>query len=193
MSDTRISDTRSNILLAMARLIEKQGYHATGLNEIIRESGAPKGSLYYYFPDGKEQIGAEAIIESGKIIAGRLAGILEHESSPAEAIRNFMTQLADNMEASSFALASPLTTATIETAITSERINQACREAFDLILSVFKDKFQAAGCTEIQAAELAMVVTTAIEGGILISRTYHQADSLRMAARHLYTYLVTNI
>ena len=188
-----MSDTRSKILLTMARLIEKQGYHATSLNEIIRESGAPKGSVYYYFPDGKEQIGAEAIIESGKIISGRLSGLLGQESSPAAAIQNFITQLADNMETSDFALASPLTTATIETAVTCERINQACREAFDLILTAFKEKFQVGGCSEVQAAELAIYVTTVIEGGILMSRTFHQAEPLRLAARHLHAYLSKNI
>ena len=186
-----MSETRSRILLTMARLIEKQGYHATGLNEIIRESGAPKGSVYYYFPDGKEQIGAEAILESGKIIAGRLRGILELDSDPAEAINTFMVQLADNMEAADFTLASPLTTATIETAVTCERINQACREAFGLILAAFKEKFLAAGFEEIQAAELAMVATTVIEGCILMSRTYHQAEPLRLAARHLKAYLTS--
>ena len=78
-----MSDARSRILLTMARLIEKQGYHATGLNEIIRESNTPKGSLYYYFPGGKEQIGAEAILEAGKIISGRLRGVLAGETPPA--------------------------------------------------------------------------------------------------------------
>ena len=83
-----MSETRARILLTMARLIEKQGYHATGLNEIIRESGAPKGSVYYYFPGGKEQIGAEAILEAGKIIAARLraqprAGCQPGSSCPA--------------------------------------------------------------------------------------------------------------
>lgn len=186
-----MSDTRSRILLAMARLIEKQGYHATGLNEIIKESGAPKGSIYYYFPGGKEQIGVEAILESGQIIAGRLRGLLEQEACPAEAIPNFMLELANNMEAAHFALSSPLTTATIETAVTNERINHACQQAFDLILCAFKDKFIAGGFSEIQAVELAMYVTTAIEGGILISRTYQQAEPLRLSAKHLKAYLAS--
>ena len=182
-------ETRSRILLTMAKLIEKQGYHATGLNEIIRESGAPKGSVYYYFPGGKEQIGAQAILESGKIISGRLRGLLEQESSSAEAVHNFIMLLANNMEASNYELASPLTTASIETAIISERINQACREAFDLIRNVFKDKFLGDGFAEIQAEESALYVTTVIEGGILMSRTYHRAEPLRLAARCLRVYL----
>jgi TetR/AcrR family transcriptional repressor of lmrAB and yxaGH operons len=159
-----MTEARSKILLTMARLIEKQGYHATGLNEIIRESGAPKGSLYYYFPGGKEQIGAEAIVEAGKIISERLQGILAQTPSPAAAVHGFLMQMAESVEASEFGAGSPLTTATIETAATCEAINQACREAFEMILAVFKEKFLAGGCTEAQAAELAMYVTTVVGG-----------------------------
>jgi len=184
-----MTDARSRILLTMARLIEKQGYHATGLNEIIRESGTPKGSLYYYFPGGKEQIGAEAILESGRLISGRLSGMLQGSSAPAEAIPGFLTRLAANMEESHFSEGSPLTTVAVETAITSEVINQACQGAFDMILAAFKEKFVASGFHEAQANELALYVTTLIEGGILMSRTYHNAEPLRLAARHIKAYL----
>ena len=184
-----MTDARSRILLTMARLIEKQGYHATGLNEIIRESHTPKGSLYYYFPGGKEQIGAEAILEAGKIISGRLRGLLAGEEPPAEAVHNFLIRMAENVEATQYGASSPLTTATVETAVTSEAINQACREAFDMILEAFKDKFLSGGLDQPEASELALYVATVVEGGILMSRTYHHAEPLRLAARHLHRYL----
>jgi TetR/AcrR family transcriptional regulator, lmrAB and yxaGH operons repressor len=186
-----MSETRARILLTMARLMEIQGYHATGLNEIIHESGAPKGSLYYYFPDGKEQIGSEAILESSKIITRRLREILVQIPEPAEAVYRFLLGLADNVEASGFAAGSPLTTATIETSFTSEPINLACREAFDLILRVFEEKFLTGGFSTTDAAELALYVTTVVEGGILMSRTYHRAEPLRLAAKHLKAYLAS--
>ncbi len=184
-----MSEARSRILLTMARLIEKQGYHATGLNEIIQESGTPKGSLYYYFPGGKEQIGVEAILEAGKIISGRLCSFLDGEANPAEAVYAFLIRMAENVEASQFGAGSPLTTATIETAVTCEAINEACRTAFDMILVTFQEKFSAGGFAEVEAAGLALYVTTVIEGGILMSRTYHHAEPLRLAARHLRAYL----
>ena len=48
--------SKNNIIATAARLFAKQGYHGTGLNQITQESGAPKGSLYYYFPKGKEEL-----------------------------------------------------------------------------------------------------------------------------------------
>jgi len=184
-----MTDVRANILTAMARLIEKQGYHATGLNEIIRESGAPKGSVYYYFPGGKEQIGAEAILESSRMIAGRLRSMLTGDASPARAVSNFLLGMADNMEQAGFGAGSPLTTASVETAITSEKLNLACREALDGIQSAFSEKFLAGRCGETEAGELALYVTTVVEGAILMSRTYHRVEPLRLAARHLQPYL----
>lgn len=181
-------EIRTKILITMARLIEKQGYHATGLNEIISESGAPKGSLYYYFPEGKEQIGAEAILESGRIISGRLRGLLHGDSKLSDAIYNFLIQMAKNVEETGFSAGSPLTTASVETAMTSEKINQACQDAFELILTVFRDKFLESGFSMDEASELAIYVTTVVEGGILMSRTYHRTEPLRLAAKHLKAY-----
>ena len=44
---------RARFIETMAQLLERQGYYGTGLNEIVQHSGAPKGSLYHYFPGGK--------------------------------------------------------------------------------------------------------------------------------------------
>ncbi|GAA3331467.1 hypothetical protein GCM10020331_088170 [Ectobacillus funiculus] len=45
----------------IAAFFQLQGYHATGLNQILTESETPKGSLYYHFPNGKEQLAIEAV------------------------------------------------------------------------------------------------------------------------------------
>ena len=77
---------RDEVIAATGRLLELQGYHATGLNQIIRESGAPKGSLYYYFPEGKGALAAEAIEQSGRDIAGNIARSLAAHDDPVAAI-----------------------------------------------------------------------------------------------------------
>src|SRR6201995_645706 len=66
----RRSDARERAVAAAERLFRIQGYTATGLSEILKESGAPKGSFYFHFPRGKAQLAEEAI---DHYVASRIA------------------------------------------------------------------------------------------------------------------------
>ena len=50
--------TRDRIVDASAELFRRQGYNATGVKQIVTEAQAPFGSLYHFFPGGKEQLAA---------------------------------------------------------------------------------------------------------------------------------------
>ena len=63
---------RELIIQAATELFEEQGYHATGLAQILERSQAPKGSLYYYFPGGKQQLAVETIRYTASILAVRI-------------------------------------------------------------------------------------------------------------------------
>lgn len=180
-----MSNAREQILQTACALLEKQGFHGTRLNEIIKESGSPKGSLYYYFPDGKEQIVSEAVIQSGRETAERIRKGLAESSNAAKAVSDFVLNIAEHVERSGFAAGSPLTAVAMETATTSERINEACREAYGMLKSEFNDKLIECGFTKAKADELATFIVAAIEGGIILSRTSHTADPLRLAAKQL--------
>ena len=176
---------RDQIIQATCDLVENQGYHATGLNEIVKESGAPKGSIYYYFPGGKEDITAESVLFAGKTVAERIRTHLAENADPAEAIQAFIEMIAHFVEVSGFHSGGPLTIVASETATTSEKLNRTCREAYDLMLQAFEDKFLLAGFSPERAASLAWVITSTTEGGIILSRTYHSGEPLRMVAREM--------
>ena len=180
---------REQILKTTCDLMEKQGYHGTGLNEIVKESGSPKGSLYHYFPEGKEQIVAEAVLQSGKDTAERIRMGLMESSNVSKSVYDFILKIADQVELSSFAAGSPLTAVAMETATKSERINLACREAYTMLQSAFKNKLMECGYTKLKAEELATFITASVEGGIILSRTYHTAEPLRVVAKQLKTLL----
>jgi TetR/AcrR family transcriptional repressor of lmrAB and yxaGH operons len=180
-----MSDTREQIIQTTSQLLEKQGYHGTGLNEIIRESGAPRGSLYYYFPEGKEQITAEAVLQSGRVVAERIRAGLAASKSASKAIYEFILLIAENVERSGFAAGSPLTAVAMETVTQSERINLACREAYEMLRTAFRDKLLDSGFSKTQAEEFATFIVAAVEGGISLSRTSHTADPLRLVAKQI--------
>lgn len=172
---------KQHILETAARLFEQQGYHATGLNEIIRESNTPKGSLYYYFPQGKEQIGAETALWAGEQISKRIREGLSQAEQPAQAVRILTLGIANAVEQSNFSAGGPLMMLAAETATRSERINAACRKAYR--------QMQDALAERLGDDNLAGFVLTTLEGAILLSRVQHSGDALRHAAEYLYTYI----
>src|SRR6266851_1688406 len=74
---------------AASRLLWRQGLHATGLNEILKESRAPRGSLYFHFPGGKEELATEAVVLAGNGITKGLAEIFDRHASLDEALAGF--------------------------------------------------------------------------------------------------------
>lgn len=184
-----MASTRDQIVQTTCDLLELQGYHGTGLNQILRESGAPRGSLYHYFPEGKEGLAVEAIERAGSAVAGRIRSALAGGDDVAAGIQSFVEGIGEGVEASGYRAGGPLTSVAMETATTSPRLNAACREAFAGIQGAFAERLRTAGFSEARAADLATFITAAIEGGILLSRTSHSGDPLRRVARELGSYL----
>jgi TetR/AcrR family transcriptional repressor of lmrAB and yxaGH operons len=178
-------NTRDQIIAATCDLMEAQGFHATGMTEIIQASGAPRGSLYYYFPDGKEGLAAEAIARTGESIAERIKAGLSADTCLLTSFAHFADQIAAGVEGSYFRAGGPLTAVAMETATTSVRLNQACREAYSRLSGAFAEQLTAAGFSPERSAELAEFITASLEGGIILSRTYHSGDPLRRIGRQI--------
>lgn len=178
-----MSGVRHQIIETTFALLESQGFHATGLNQIVKESGAPKGSLYYYFPEGKDEIAEATIAWAGQNVAERIHTGLAVSDNAATAVRIFVDNIAAAVEHSGFRSGGPLTMVAMETATTNGRLNRACCEAYTLLQAAFAAKLVASGYA--QAQELATFITAAIEGGIILSRTYHTGDHLRLVAEQI--------
>jgi TetR/AcrR family transcriptional regulator, lmrAB and yxaGH operons repressor len=176
---------REQIIQTTCTLIESQGYHATGLNQIIKESGSPKGSLYYYFPEGKEALADEALRSVTSQVVDRIRENLAAFPEPAQAVRTFTDTIAHFVETSDFEAGGPLTTVALETATTNERLNQVCRESYEAMRMAFEDHLLDGGLAAAQASHLSGVILAAIEGAVLLSRTYHTGDPLREMGKAL--------
>ncbi|MGH6767223.1 MAG: TetR/AcrR family transcriptional regulator, partial [Bradyrhizobium sp.] len=61
----KATDSKAKTLSAAARLLRQQGYHGTTLDDILAGAGSPRGSLYFHFPRGKEEIGEAALALAG--------------------------------------------------------------------------------------------------------------------------------
>ncbi len=77
-----MNNRRQEILYTTSQLMETQGYHATGVNQILEASGAPKGSLYYYFPDGKDGLTEQVIQQTAERIESRIRLVMANTMTP---------------------------------------------------------------------------------------------------------------
>ena len=184
---------RDQIIETTCELLELQGYHATGLSQIIKDSGSPKGSLYYYFPGGKEELAVEAIRQAGAIVTQRIHANLATVADPVEAIRTFIRRIAEQVELSGFRKGGPITTIAMETASTNERLREQCYRVYNSWQQEFANKLMQCGMAEARALRLAVLMIAALEGGIILCRTSRSRVPLEDVAEEIALLLTATV
>ena len=181
--------TRQKILTTTSNLLERQGYHATGLNQIVKESATPRGSLYYYFPDGKEELAAEAVTQRMNAMADYTRYFLGEIDDPAEAIHAMIVDISRKMAQQGCCTGAPIAAVALEASNTSERIRKACMTGYQGLQDVLAAKLVMGGFSAERAAALATTINASIEGAMIISRTKQDAQILVNVANDIKTLL----
>jgi len=174
---------------ATGELLRSQGYGATGLNAIVAASGAPKGSLYFHFPGGKESLAVAALAREAELLRDALAALLRSSGDLTEAIANVIDALAAGLERSNFEHGCPLATVALERATQSEAVRYAAVTGFDSWLEQIEQRLLAAGMTDAAAAKKALVLLSAIEGALILARAHRDVAPLAAVRAELHSIL----
>lgn len=170
--------SRAGFVSATAALLRRQGYYGTGVNEIVIRSGAPKGSLYFHFPGGKEELAAAAMAHSGEQLRSAIAGVLAPEVPLGKALRRLVDSLAADLERSEYRNGCPIATATLEAATASESIRVTADDVFTSWLDVLTERFVTSGLDPQTASRRATLVLSAIEGALILARARRDIEPL---------------
>jgi AcrR family transcriptional regulator len=176
-----MTDTRERIVEAGAELFGRQGYAATGIKQIVTAAHAPFGSLYHFFPDGKEQLGAAAIRRSGALYELLIPAVFDPAPDLVSAVRAFFAGAAEHLRETGYADACPIATIALEVSSTSEPMREACGEVFERWLAAGAERFAAGGMDGPRARELAIAMFTALEGAFVLARATGDTEPLRVA------------
>ncbi len=179
------SNTREWMISTAARLLQQRGYHGTSLNDILTESRAPRGSLYFHFPGGKDELVVEATRATIGQTTSLLADLLARAETPGRAVREFVEGAAEMLRRSNFALGCPVAPIILDGADASEEIKQVCREAFDAWIGLYRKAFAEAGLSPEGAETLACSVEATIEGLLLIAKAYRDVTPMLRSAVEL--------
>src|SRR3981189_2248301 len=177
----KASDSKGKTLAAAARLFRQQGYHGTALHDILAAGGSPRGSLYFHFPKGKEQIGAAALTLAGEALRQAIAKAAETSENAEMFLTRIVRAMAADLEKSDYKEGCPIATTALETAAQSEVLGAATRTAFQKWELEIKRGLFRFGLTSGDADLVATMVLSQLEGALLLARTYRSLAPIQRA------------
>ena len=175
--------TRRKMLDAGIDLMRRSGLAGAGINGIVAASGAPKGSVYHFFPGGKEQVVGEALAIYARDVHDRIAAALAGARTPAGRVRALFAAFAKRLEASRFLQSCAAGAVSLDLDDELEGIRAAIASAFDDWIELL-----AAGigiADRRRARSFAGLVLTAIEGGYVRGRAERSGEAFIEAGRWL--------
>jgi AcrR family transcriptional regulator len=173
--------TRERILDTTADLFRRYGYTGTGLKQIVADANAAFGSIYHFFPGGKEQLGDEVIRRSGQMYFELVMAVFDAEPDVVNGVQAVFTGAAEVLRATDYADACPIATVALEVASSNEPLRQATADVFDSWITGASARFTAAGIPGPQARQLTIALVAMLEGAFVLSRAARTTEALEVA------------
>jgi TetR/AcrR family transcriptional regulator, transcriptional repressor for nem operon len=188
--------TRQEIIRKAAPIFNQRGYDGAALSDLMRATGLEKGGIYRHF-ESKQQLAAEAFDYAWKLAMDtRFEGTQDVPNTVDRLrlfVRNFRYRRAGLVPGGC-----PL----LNTAIDSDDGHPQLRRKAHRALGYWLDRLQSMVeegkqrgevHSSVDSEELATVIVSTLEGGLMASRLQRRYDALDFACRHLEEYLETSI
>ncbi|MCT8334234.1 TetR/AcrR family transcriptional regulator [Leptospira sp. 85282-16] len=176
-------ETKQKMIEVMSGLLEETGYEATGLTELGKETGTPKGSLYFHFPGGKDELTSLALLHSGNQLNLFFQSILAETESPIQSIKQVFHALEERIVSSDYKKGCPIATTAMETSGSVPTVSDTCKEVYSLWLKTFETYLVGKGYTARNAKNLSISLLSLWEGALLLAKLQKSPEPLRVAAK----------
>jgi AcrR family transcriptional regulator len=168
-------------MAAGAALFRRNGYSGTGLKQIVGAANAPFGSLYHFFPGGKEQLGQEVIRTSGLAYLRLFDLFVDPAPDLVSGIEAFFAAGIATLEATDYVEGCPIATVALEVASTNEPLRQATADVFGAWIDAGTEKFAKFGIGRDAARTLTITVVNNLEGAFVLCRSLRDTEAMAVA------------
>jgi AcrR family transcriptional regulator len=172
--------SRAALIDTAATLFRRQGYAATGLNQILDEAGVKAGSLYHHFPRGKQQLAAAVVDRAGATIEQLLRRFLASDLPVADIVDRWVDLLIGGLTADRRD-GCPIEPIATESVNASALVREASARAFTGWCMAIEERLRAEGWPAAEAKDVAIAVISLIEGALILSRIAGDAEALNAA------------
>nr|CRL72382.1 transcriptional regulator [Mycolicibacterium komanii] len=180
---TKRGSTRTNMLIAAAEVMRERGAAGVTIDEVLTRSGAPRGSVYYHFPDGRNQILREALRFAGEAITKEIDEAAA--KGGMHLVRSFVAFWEELLVESEFAAGCPVVAAAIGSADDEPQLTTVAGSIFGHWRDALTRAFVSDGFDESDAASLAITCIAALEGAVVLCRSTRSVDPLRDVAQQV--------
>ena len=182
-----LMSSREKMVEATLCLLRSQGLRATGINLIVQESGAPRGSLYHHFPDGKNQLVIEALRAAGAVVERKIADVLDTNADTAVALKKYMDSYARDIRESDYERGCPVGNVALDAAASDPAIRAVCNEIFAAWAALISGRLKLDGLAKPEADSMAEFVIGSIEGALILCRAQRSTGPLSRVAKRMET------
>ncbi|MCT1618951.1 TetR/AcrR family transcriptional regulator [Janibacter hoylei] len=174
---------RERLIASTIELQRRNGVAGMGINDVVAHSGAARRSIYLHFPDGKDQLVAEATSVAGGFI-GHVIDEVASSASPGDALRAFGEMWRAVLVDSDFRAGCPVAAGALA-GPASPTAPGAAGRSFNSWIEGIERALTAAGMPKRSAQSLAVVAVSAVEGAILLCISTRSTDPLDTVIAHL--------
>lgn len=181
---------KENLLAQGVQLLMQQGYHGTGLKEILDAVQIPKGSFYNYFPS-KESYAAEVVQHYIEPFIIQLDSYIQNpELDGLSALKSYFQTLINGLEAAEFKGGCLLGNLMGEIGDTSDICRTSLQSAVSryqrlLTVGLLKAQKEGAVRTDKSAEDMAALLTNAWQGALLRMKIEQSSEPLKQCCRDL--------
>jgi len=173
-------DTKTMIIDVSTTLFQQKGYIGVGLNEILKVCNISKGSLYHHFPNGKEELLIACLQSMSESITTDIENIFKRYQTTQEATHVMIEHLIDSYNREGTIAGYTFTSIVSEMASLSDSVRNACSHLYIKMQAIYSEKLVADGLSKETADSVAVMMTAAFEGGIMLCLTQKSSDSLKV-------------
>jgi TetR/AcrR family transcriptional regulator, lmrAB and yxaGH operons repressor len=177
---TKGSHTKASLARTACELLRRNGFHGTGLNELIAASGAPRGSLYYHFPGGKAQIVAAGLEIARADTARLLRNAFIGEEPVQKKVVALFGQLASLMKEDVVPYGCPVAAVALDDFGGDDAIRTQCESIYATWRNVIES-----GLLQAQSARRPAMILLTYEGALVSARVMRNPSVLTEAGRSL--------
>jgi TetR/AcrR family transcriptional repressor of lmrAB and yxaGH operons len=175
------SDSKDRMIAAARRLFREHGYLGTALSDVVTESAAPRGSIYFHFPGGKEELASEVILLHAADVIARINRAAAATSTAGQLIEAFMGRERDELISSDYREGCAMAPIAIESTPASAQLSDANRRAFQDLITTLAARLIEKNVPVSRATQLATNVWSSLEGALILSRVLRSPEPFDMA------------